>query len=99
MCLLFELDPYGGTDLLGKFPLFLQRTADILTPSFSVVFRWLVLLGSFPACWRQENVSPTQKDSPSSSVANYLFITIVLSKVFELLVSVRLGRFIERSTW
>ena len=36
---------------------------------------------------------------PSSSVANYrpISITSVLSKVFERLVSVRLGRFMERS--
>ena len=27
--LLLELDPYGGTDQLGMFPLFLTRTADV----------------------------------------------------------------------
>ena len=38
------------------------------------------------------------KGPPSSSVANYRPISIsVLSKVFERLVSVRLGRFMERS--
>ena len=52
--LLFDLDPYGGTDPLGMFPHFLKRTADVMAPRLSVVFRWLVLLGSFPACWRQE---------------------------------------------
>ena len=31
--LLLELDPYGGTDELGMFPLFLKRTADVLDPS------------------------------------------------------------------
>ena len=25
-CLLLDLDPYGGTDQLGMFPLFLKRT-------------------------------------------------------------------------
>ena len=36
---------------------------------------------------------------PSSSVANYrpISITSVVSKVFERLVSIRLGRFMERS--
>ena len=36
--LLLDLDPYGGNDPLGKFPLFLQKTAFILTPEseFSV---------------------------------------------------------------
>ena len=47
--LLLDLDPYGGTDPLGMFLLFLKRTAD-MAPSFSVVFRRLVRLGSFPTC-------------------------------------------------
>ena len=36
--LLLDLVPYGGTDTLGMFPLFLQRTADVMVPSHSVVF-------------------------------------------------------------
>ena len=28
--LLLDLDPYGGTDLLGMFPLFLKRSADVM---------------------------------------------------------------------
>ena len=84
--LLLDLDPYGGgTDLLDMFPL--------------LVFRRLVRLCSFPACWRQANVTPIPKGPPSSSVANYrpISITSVLSRVFERLLSVRLGRFMERS--
>ena len=63
------------------------------------VFRRLVRLGIVPACWRQANVTPIPKGPPSSSVANYrpIYITSVLSKVFERLVSVRLGRFMECS--
>ena len=66
-------------------------------PRLSVVFRRLVRLGSFPACWRQANVTPIPKGPPSSSVANYrpISITSVLSNVFERLVS-GLGRFMER---
>ena len=97
--LLLDLDPYGGTDPLGMLPLFIKKTADVMTPCLSVVFRRLVHLGSFPACWRQANVTPIPKGPPSSSVANYhqISITSVVSKVFELLVSVHLGRFMERS--
>ena len=69
--LLLELYPYGITDPLGMFPLFLKTTADVMTPRLSVVFRRLVRLGSFPACWRQANVTPIPKGPPSSSVANY----------------------------
>ena len=70
-----------------------------MAPRLSVVFRRLVRLGSFPACWRQANVTPIPKGPLSSSVANYppISITSSLSKVFERLVSVRLGRFIECS--
>ena len=100
--LLLDLDPYGGTDPLGTFPLFLKRTADVMAPRLSVVtvvFRQFVRLGSFPACWRQANVTPIPKGPPSSSVANHrpISITSVLSKVFERLVSVSVGRFMERS--
>ena len=43
-----DLDPYGGTDPVGMFPLFLKRTADVIAPRLSVEFRWLDRLGSFP---------------------------------------------------
>ena len=69
--LLLDLDPYGGTDPFGMFPLFLKRTADVMAPHLSVLFQQLVHLGSFPPCWRPANVTPILKGSPSSSVANY----------------------------
>ena len=59
--LLLDLDPSGGTGPLGMFPLFLKRTANVLAPRLSVVFRWLLRLGSFHACWRQANVTPIPK--------------------------------------
>ena len=69
--LLFDLDPYWGSDPLGMFPIFLKRTADVLAPRLSVVFRRRVRLGSFLACWRQANITPIPKCPPSSSDANY----------------------------
>ena len=97
--LLLDLDPYGGTDPFGMFPLFLKRTADVMAPRLSVVARRLVRLDIFPGCWRQVNVTLIPKRPPSSSIANYLPISItsVWSKVFKCLVSVHLGRFMERS--
>ena len=49
--LFLDLDPYGLTDPLGMFPLFLKKTVDVMAPLLSVVFRRLVRLGSFPDCW------------------------------------------------
>ena len=54
---MLDLDPYGGYDPMGMYPLFLKRTADVLVPGLSVVFRRLLRLGSFPACWKQANVT------------------------------------------
>ena len=68
---MLDLDPYGGTDPLGMFHLLLKRTADVMDPRLSEVFRRLVRLGSFPGWWRQANVTPIPKGPPSSSVANY----------------------------
>ena len=95
---LLDLDPYGGSDPLGMLPLFLKRIADVLAIRLSAVFRRLVRVGSFLACWRQANVTPIPKGPPSSSVANYRPISIisVLSKVFDRPVSVRLERLMER---
>ena len=97
--LLLNLDPFSGADQLGMFPLFLRRTADVMALRLSVVFRRLVRLGSIPACWGQANVTPIPEGPPPYSVANYrpISITSVLSNMFERLLSVRLGRFMERS--
>ena len=90
MRLLLDLDSCGGTAPLGLFPLFLKRTADVLAPRLSAVFRRQVRLGNFPACWRQANVTPKLKGVSYCSVANYLPISTksALFKVFQCLLSV-----------
>ena len=40
------LDPYSDTGPLWFQ--FLMRTADVMTPRLSVVFRWLIRLDGFP---------------------------------------------------
>ena len=44
--LLLDLHPYGGTDTLGMFLLFLKRSADVMVSHLNLVFRRLVRLGS-----------------------------------------------------
>ena len=75
----------------------MKRIAEVLATRLAVVFRRLLHLGSFPVCWRVANVTPIPKSPPSSSVSNCrpISLTPILSKVFERLVSVRLGRFME----
>ena len=62
----------------------------------AVVFRRLLRLDTFPVCW-MANATPIPKGPPSSSASNYrpISLTPMLSKVFECLVSVRLGRFMK----
>ena len=95
--LLLDLDPYGGTDPLCMFPLILKRTADVMVPRLSVVFRRLVRLGSFPACWRQANVTKIPKGPPSSSVANYrpISILIIIIIFHDFLPIPRMGRHVK----
>ena len=86
---MLDLDPYGGTEPLGMFPLFLEIT-DVMALRLCVVFGRLVRLGSFQACWRQANITPIPKGPPFPSVTSYrpVSVTSVFSKVFERLVSI-----------
>ena len=95
--LLLNVDSYGGTDPLGLLTLFLKRTADVLAPRLAVGFRQLLRLVAFLVSWRVANITPIPKGPLSSSVVNYrpISLTPILSKVFELLVSVHLRCFME----
>ena len=70
--LLLDLYPYGGTNPLGMFPLFLRELLmfwpSIIVQCFGGLFG---CMGSFEACWRQVNVIPIPKGLPSSSVVSY----------------------------
>ena len=81
------------------FPLFLKGTGDVLASSLCAGFRRLLRLGSFQACWRQANATPIPKGN--SFLADYQPILItsvcIVYTAFALLVSVHLGRFMERS--
>ena len=67
---------------LGVSGLYICIT-DVLSSSHSVVFRWLLCLGSFPPPWWQDNIIPIPEDPHDCSVANFRLIpiTAVLSKV------------------
>lgn len=54
--LLLDLDSYGGTNPLGRFPYILKRTIDVLASCLGVVFLLFLHLGSNHACLRLANV-------------------------------------------
>ena len=96
--LLLDHDTYGGVDSLGVFPLFLKMVSDTIAPKLSIIFRGLILRGSFPECWRSANVTAFPKVAPSPNMENFrpISITPILSKVYEKLVSHKLSCFCEK---
>ena len=96
---LLDLDPNGGLYPYGCFPMFFRKTASVLAPKLSCLFRRLLRGGEFPLEWRIADVTPIPKGPLSALVCNYrpISITPVLSKVFERLIALRFGRFLERS--
>ena len=100
--LLLDLDPHGGCDPLGFYPLFLKKIARILAPKLSVVLRFLVrhVEFPFPGCWRRVDVTPVPKGPHSCLFTEYrpISVTPVMSKVFERLVAVRLQKYLEACT-
>ena len=96
---LLDLDPNGGVDTSGCFPMFFRKTASVLAPKLSCLFHRLLRGGEFPLEWRIADLTPIPKGLLSALVCNYrqISITPVLSKVFERLIALRFGRFLERS--
>ena len=59
---LLDLDPNGGVDPSGCFPMFFRKTASVLAPKLSYLFRRLLRCGVFPLEWRIADVTPIPKD-------------------------------------
>ena len=49
---MLDLDPNGGVDPSGCFPMFFRKTASVLAPKLSCLFRRLLRGGEFPLEWR-----------------------------------------------
>ena len=68
LCLLLELNIYGGVDPLRVFPLFLKLVANIIASQLSIIFN---APRSFPECWQSANVTDIPKGAS------------IMSKVYE----------------
>ena len=77
---------------LGMFPLLLKRTAYVMASRLSVIFRRLVRLCST----RLSGDTPIYLPNSERSIV-LLCCKLLTDKVFERLVSVCLGRFMEHS--
>ena len=76
LCLLLDLDTYGGVGPLLVFPLFLKKVSDIIASNLSGIFRRLIRLGSFTECWWSANVTAILKGAPSPDKENYRHTSI-----------------------
>ena len=98
--LLLGLNPCGGNNLDGMFPLFYKQVARKLVSKLAVIFRHMVKRSSFPACWGLTDAVPVPKGSPFSDVGDYEPISIIpfLSKVFDTIVAAKLSHFVESNS-
>ena len=79
--------------------MFFRKTASVLAPKLSRLFRRLLRCGEFPLEWRIADVIPIPKSPLLELVCNYrpISITLVLSKVFERLIFLLVVCILERS--
>ena len=68
---LLELDPNGGMDPSGCFPMLFRKTASVLAPKLSSLFRRLLRCCEFPLEWHIADVTPIPKGPLSALVCNY----------------------------
>ena len=68
---ILDVDPNGGVDTSGCFPMYFRKTASVLAPKLSRLFRRLLRCGEFPLEWRIADVTPIPKGPLSALVCNY----------------------------
>ena len=73
---LSDLGPNGGVDPSGCFCMLFQRSASVLAPILSRLFRRLLRCGEFPLEWRIADVTPFIKGPLSALVCNYRLFSI-----------------------
>ena len=65
---LLDLDPNGGLDPSGCFPMFFRKTAFVLAPKLNCLFCRLLRGGEFPLEWLIADVTPIPKGPLSALV-------------------------------
>ena len=80
---LLHLGPNGGVDPSSCFPMFLQKTASIIAPKLSRLFRRFLRSGEFPLEWRIADVTPIPKGSLSALLCKTGEMLIARSRTVE----------------
>ena len=97
--LLIDLEKSAGFDPNILFLLVLIKIADSLALKLAVIFRILIRQDSFPVCWRTANVTALLKSSTllqNPSEYRPIYITPILSKIFERLLVKRIFNFVNK---
>ena len=95
---LIDLDSSGGVDPNVIFPFFLKKLARTFARKFSKLFIILFSTGNFPKKWLTANITPILKGNSYAQFPTYyrpISITLVLSKLYERLLSRKLNKFSE----
>ena len=76
---------------------FLKDFADEIAVPLTRLFNFSLQHGTFPAPWKQSNITPVHKGGPVSYPCNYRPISVVpvIAKIFEKIVSVQLTSCLE----
>ena len=76
---------------------FLKEVADEIAVPLTRLFNFSLQHGTFPAPWKQSNITPVHKGGPVSDPCNYRPISVVpvIAKILEKIVSVQLTSYLE----
>src|ERR1044072_7265171 len=86
-----------GTDVIP--PAVLKTCASELAPCLGKLFRHCLSTSTFPSCWKRALIQPVPMKGDPSQPSNYspIFLTSVLSKVFESILNRKIWKHLNSS--
>ena len=97
LCHLKSLDTkksVGPDNLSARF---LMEVAYEIAAPLTSLFNFSLQHGTFPAAWKQSNITPIHKGGPVDHPSNYhpISVVLVIAKILEKIVSVQLSGYLE----